>query len=388
MKKIIVWLILSVSIMGILAGCSKKDDEKNGSDELSPTPAVTDEEGDDVDNEADNEDGQVDAFVPADNPVVKEDYDYNNYIKLGKYKGIEVKVEQLEVTEEDVDIIIQMDMLDNASTPVDVTDRAVKAGDTLNIDFIGYHNDEPFVGGAAEGFEITVGSKVFISGFEEQLIGAEIGKEVDVNVVFPENYNNADLAGEPALFKVTVNGIQYFELTKDFVKDVMGFETEDEYRNSIRQDLALENADRRARQKENDVYTAVINGSEISLPDNLLAYYEADIKTMYTNIAGSYGSDLETFLSISGSSMEEFDMDAKAYSKNMVTRELIIKAISAAEGIELTEEEFQTEVTQYATQYGYETNEEFLEEANSEVLRQDLLFYKIIKFLVAESVEI
>lgn len=388
MKKILVWLILSVSIMGTLAGCSKKDDENNVDDQLSPTPAVTDEEGNDVDDETDNEDGQVEAFVPVENPVVKEDYDYNNYIKLGKYKGIEVKLEQLEVTEEDVDVVIQMDLLDNASTPVDVTDRAVKLGDTLNIDFIGYHNDEPFVGGEAEGFELTVGSKVFISGFEEQLIGAEIGKEVDVNVVFPENYNNADLAGEPALFKVTVNGIQHFELTEDFIKDVMGFETEEEYRESIRQDLALENADKRTRQKENDVYTAVINGSEISLPENLLEYYEADIKTMYSNIAGSYGTDLETFLSMSGSSMEEFDVDAKAYSKNMVTRELIIKAISAAEGIELTEEEFQTEVTQYATQYGYETNEAFLEEANTEILREDLLFYKIIKFLVEESIEV
>ena len=103
---------------------------------------------------------------------------------MGQYKGIEVKVDKLDVTEEDIDVIIQMDLLDNGSTPVEVTDRDVRLGDVVNIDFIGYHKGEPFEGGAAEGFELTVGSKVFISGFEEQLVGAQIGNEIDVNVVF------------------------------------------------------------------------------------------------------------------------------------------------------------------------------------------------------------
>lgn len=391
MKKIVVWLILSISVMGMLAGCSKKNNDDNLDNNLiSPTPEVTDDEDVQEDNEDNNLVDGVDLedFVPLENPVVKEEYDYKDYIKLGQYKGIEVKVDNLDVTEEDIDVIIQMDLLDNGSTPVEVTDRDVRLGDVVNIDFIGYHKGEPFEGGAAEGFELTVGSKVFISGFEEQLVGAQIGNEIDVNVVFPTNYNNTDLAGEPAVFKVKVNGIKNFELTEDFVKETMGFETEAEYRDSIRQELVLEYADRMIRQKENEVYTAVINGSEITMPENLLEYYEEDIKTMYTNEAAIYGMDLETILSIYGSSMEEFEQDAKAYAKNMVIRELIIKAISNAEGIEITEDEFQTTVAQYAAQYGYESNEEFLEQADTEMLRQDLLFYKIIEFLVAEAVEI
>ncbi|NLK99366.1 MAG: trigger factor [Clostridiales bacterium] len=391
MKKIVVWLILSISVMGMLAGCSKKNNDDNLDNNLiSPTPEVTDDEDVQEDNEDNNLVDGVDLedFVPLENPVVKEEYDYKDYIKLGQYKGIEVKVDKLDVTEEDIDVIIQMDLLDNGSTPVEVTDRDVRLGDVVNIDFIGYHKGEPFEGGAAEGFELTVGSKVFISGFEEQLVGAQIGNEIDVNVVFPTNYNNTDLAGEPAVFKVKVNGIKNFELTEDFVKETMGFETEAEYRDSIRQELVLEYADRMIRQKENEVYTAVINGSEITMPENLLEYYEEDIKTMYTNEAAIYGMDLETILSIYGSSMEEFEQDAKAYAKNMVIRELIIKAISNAEGIEITEDEFQTTVAQYAAQYGYESNEEFLEQADTEMLRQDLLFYKIIEFLVAEAVEI
>jgi trigger factor len=391
MKKIVVWLILSISVMGMLAGCSKKNnDDILDNNLISPTPEVTDDEDVQEDNEDNNLVDGVDLedFVPLENPVVKEEYDYKDYIKLGQYKGIEVKVDKLDVTEEDIDVIIQMDLLDNGSTPVEVTDRDVRLGDVVNIDFIGYHKGEPFEGGAAEGFELTVGSKVFISGFEEQLVGAQIGNEIDVNVVFPTNYNNTDLAGEPAVFKVKVNGIKNFELTEDFVKETMGFETEAEYRDSIRQELVLEYADRMIRQKENEVYTAVINGSEITMPENLLEYYEEDIKTMYTNEAAIYGMDLETILSIYGSSMEEFEQDAKAYAKNMVIRELIIKAISNAEGIEITEDEFQTTVAQYAAQYGYESNEEFLEQADTEMLRQDLLFYKIIEFLVAEAVEI
>jgi trigger factor len=383
MKKFVMLLILSLSVMGMLAGCSKDNknvDSSDGSDEITPTPVVTN------DNETNEDD--IDAFTPMENPVVKEEYDYNDYIKLGKYKGVEVKVEQPQVTDEDIDVNIQMDLYDNGATPIDVTDRAVKFADTVVMDFVGYHNGEPFAGGSMEDHEITVGSKSFIEGFEEQLVGAELNKEMDINVVFPDNYNNTTLAGEPAIFKITVNSIKYFELTEDFVVDTMGFDNEEAYRESIGQDLLLYQADMLVNKKENDVYTAVINDSEITLPDHLLAYYVSDIKTLYTNIAASYGSDFETFLTLSGSSVEEFEIDAKAYANNMATRELVIKALSTAEGIELTEEEFQIRVAEYTEQYGYESNEAFLEDADVEVLRDDMLFYKIIEFLVSESKEI
>lgn len=385
MKKIVLLLILSLSVMGMLAGCAKDNKKEEGSDEATPTPVVTNEN---ETNEDETNEDDIDTFIPLENPVIKEDYDFNDYIKLGKYKGIEVKVEQPQVTDEDIDVTIQMDLSDNGITPIDVTDRAVRFGDTVIMDFVGYHNGEPFVGGSAEDYELTVGSKAFIDGFEEQLVGVELNKEVDIDVVFPENYNNTTLAGEPAIFKIKINGIKYFELTEDFIINTMGFDNEEAYRESIRQDLLSYKADSLVSKKENDIYTAVINGSEITIPDNLLEYYESDIKTLYTNIAASYGSDFETFLTLSGLSVEEFEMDAKAYANNMATRELIIKAISTAEGIELTEEEFQAGVAEYAEQYGYESNEDFLEDADVEVLRDDMLFSKIIEFLVSESIEI
>jgi trigger factor len=157
-KKIPVLLILCISIAGMLIGCNNKKNDVNN--ETNPTPKVT---NDDDTNEEDDIEG---TFTPIENPVVKEDYDYNDYIKLGKYKGIEVKVEHLEVTDEDIDFTIQMDLRDNTVTLTEVTDRAVKNGDTVIMDFAGYHNGEPFEGGTAEGYELTVGSGVFIDGFE------------------------------------------------------------------------------------------------------------------------------------------------------------------------------------------------------------------------------
>lgn len=393
MKKIIAFLVLSLSIMVAMLGCDKKSEGDDKGTDISPTPEVSveDEEngegGEDEEGvEEDTED--MEEFIPEENPVVKEDYDYNDYIKLGKYKGIEVNVVQKEVTEDHVDAAIQMALLESGATANDVSNRAAISGDTLNIDFVGYHNGEAFEGGSAEGFELTLGSNRFIDGFEDQLIGAELNTEVDVNVVFPEGYNNDALSGEPALFKVKINGIQNFDLTDDFVKDTMGFDTEEEYRVSLREELVKFNTDNIKSKKENDIYTAVIDGSEIEMPSNLLDYYESDIKTLYNNIAASYDMDLEGFVTASGYSVDSFEEDVKEYAENMVTRELVIKAISNTENIELTEDEFQTKVTEYVEEYGYESNEAFLEEAEIDVLKDDLLFNKVIQFLVAESIEL
>lgn len=385
MKKFVLILILSLSIMAVFAGCNKKtneDSDSNNNIEATPTPVPTD----DTDN---TDEGEVtDKIVPIENPVVKEDYDYNDYIKIGQYKGVEVKVEKLTVTEENLEIAIQMDMHDNGATPIVVTDRAVQLGDTVNIDFVGYHNGEPFSGGSFQGYDLTVGSRQFIDGFEDQLIGAELNTEIEVNVVFPENYGNATLAGEPAVFKVIVNGIQYYEITDDYINNIVGFDSKEEYVENLRSELNAYYTERMISQKENDLYDTIIKNSEITLPDNLVEYYESDLRTLYINVAASYETDLETFIVLSGGTMEAFEADIKEYSRNMATRELFIKAISNAEGIELTEEEFQAKVSEYAEQYGYESNEAFLEEAETDILREDLLFRKIIDFIVAESIEI
>lgn len=369
MKKLRTLLVLCFSMILAFTACSKKNNEsKDNNTEPTPTPAVSED-----DNKSE----------PLVNPVVREDYDFNDYIKLGTYKGLEIEAETLKVSDEDIDIAIQTDLHDNEVTAVEVTDRPVQMGDTVTIDFVGYHNGEAFDGGSSEDYELTIGSGTFIEGFEEQIVGAKANDEIDVNVVFPEVYSNAELAGEPALFKVTVKKIQYFELTDEVVKD-LGYDTVEAYRDSIRQELE----DNMQQKKKNYLYNTVIKGSEITLPDNLLEYYVNDYKIIYENMASAYNMDLETLVSISGYSMEQFEAEASSYANSMATRELITKAICAAEGIELTEEEINEYVSQLAEEYGYESNEEFLKAADIEMIKEDMLFDKVIDIIVANSVEI
>ncbi len=381
MKKTVLALIISLGIMGILVGCGKKNDVDDSNDTITPTPEVGSENGDDIVGD------KTEIFIPIENPVIKEEYDYNDYIKLGKYKGIEVKINNPEVPEEDIDTIIQMDLMYNDIEAINVTDRAVSRGDTVNIDFVGYHNGEPFDGGSAEGYDLIIGSGMFIQGFEDQIIGAEIGNEIEVNVTFPENYTTATLAGEPVIFKVKINSIKYYELTEDYLKD-KSYESAEAYRESIREGVMASYADNAIMQKEEDVYAAVVENAQITLPDNLVEYYASDIRTYFTNAAMSNGTTLENYIALSGSSIEEFEMYVQIDSNNRATRDLIIRAISAAEGIEVTEEEFQAEVDLYVQQYNFESEEEFLKAINVDMLKDELLYYKIIDFLVAESIEI
>lgn len=385
MKKYATLLVLCLTMMLVVIGCGKNKSENSSDSDITPTPAVSGEEN--KDNEDDQADGDSSTNVPSENPIVKEEYDINDYIKLGQYKGIEVKLEKSEITGEDVEAAIQMELFDSGITPVEVTDRPVRLGDTVNIDFVGYLNGEAFEGGAAEGYDLTIGSGAFINGFEDQLIGAKLNQELDINVVFPVNYSNTQLAGQPATFKVKINKIQYIDLTDDVAKS-MGFENVEEYRKTVFQELVSENEENLLNQKRNYIYNTVVKGSEIKLPDNLIEYYAYEFKTLYTNIVSSYGIDLETYLSFYGYSMEDFERDALSYSELMATKELVVKAISTIEGIEVTDDEFQAKAVEMAKEYGYESTEEFLNEADVKYLKNEMLIDKVMDFLVAESVEI
>lgn len=377
MKKIALLLVLSLSIIFAVNGCSKKED---GNDNSEATPTVTESNDDNTDN---TDDIETPEFV--ENLVVKEEYDFNDYIKLGKYKGIEVKVEQLEVTEGDIKVQMQMDMRDNGVTLVDVADRTVELGDTINMDFVGYHDGEPFDGGAATGYEIIVGSGAFVPGFEEQLVGAELNKEIEVNIVFPENYGT--FPGEPVVFKVVVNGIKLYELTDDVIKNTLEFDSEEAYKDSIIQTLEEDNVATMEAEKTNDIYKAVVEDSDITLPKNLVEFYASDFRVYNTNyIIMQYGMDLETYFTLTGYPAEDFEAYVQEQANDMATRELIVKAISTAENIEVTDDEVNAEVELYAARYGM-TAEEYLEIADINVMKDNLLYNKVIDFIVAEAVE-
>ena len=380
MKKIALLLIVSLSIIFAVSGCSKDNDNKGDSD-ATPTAAGTNDNNDD---KADNTD-DIETPELIENNVVKEEYDFNDYIKLGKYKGVEVKVEQLVVTEDDINVQMQMDMRDNGATPVEIADRTVELGDTVNMDFVGYHNGEPFEGGSATGYEIIVGSGAFVPGFEEQLVGAEVNKEIEVNIVFPEDYGT--FPGEPVVFKVVVNGIKLYDITDDAIKNTLEVDSVETYRESIKQTLEEDNAATMEAAKTNDIYKAIVEDSEITLPENLVEFYASDFRVFNTNyIIMQYGVDLETYFALTGFPAEEFEDYVQEHATDMATRELIVKAISAAENIQVTEEEVNAEVEFYAAMYGM-TTEEYLEIADIDVVKDKLLYNKVIDLIVAEAVE-
>ena len=225
----------------------------------------------------------------------EENYDVEKYFTLGEYKGIEVTVDSTEVTEEDIEERIN-EVLEENSTVEEITDRTVADGDTVNLDYTGSIDGEVFDGGSAEGDTLVIGSGEFIDDFEEQLIGAAVGEARTVEVTFPEDYEEA-YAGKDAVFEVTVNYIHGDtvtpELTDEFVQSVSDCETVDEYREQLRETLKTEKEQTAETNKMNDVWTAIVEGSEIkSYPDFMVDKQIEQRKATYEAYATQYGLSL------------------------------------------------------------------------------------------------
>jgi trigger factor len=383
MKKRLSLLVLSMSMILLAAGCnSKTDDNKNAT--ATPTPAST--EGTDTEGATGTE-ATATPIPTVTNDLVREEYNLDDYIKLGQYKGVEVTVSKLEVSPEDLAIAIQSDLQTNGGTLTEVTGRAVQVGDTVNMDYEGLKDGVAFEGGTAAAYDLMVGSGAFIPGFEDQLIGAKTGDKLAINVTFPENYGAADLAGQPVVFNVTINKIQEYPLTDEFVTANTDYDTVDAYKTSVSDNLKSQNDETMKTELQNNVYNAVVANSAISsLPQTLIDYYANDLKVYYTNYAAAYGMDFATFLSTSGVTEDKFTEDAQDYAKSMATRDLVLGAVIKAEGIELSEDEYNEQVEAYAAQYGYENGEALLAAADAALLREDILYKKVQDFLVGEAV--
>lgn len=376
MKKVLL-LVLCLGILLLAGGCKSKDNTEDTGIDATPTPVSS--EGDTA--------GDAEPIETVVNTLVRDEYNVDDYIKLGKYKGIEVTVEQLSIMEDEVSLLMQQDMQANGATPVEVTGRAVQNGDTVNIDYEGLKNGVAFEGGTDTGFDLLIGSGSFIPGFEEQIIGKNTGDKFDINVTFPDDYNTTDLAGQAVIFKVTINKIQQFEVTDEYLAANTEFTTTDAYKASFSETLRQENEAAMKTDKDNKIYNAVIEDSVItSIPQTLLDYYAEDLKVFYSNYAAAYSMDFAAFLEASGITEEQFNTDAQNYAKSMATRELVMRAIIKAEDITLSEDEFQKGIEDYVADYGYESKEALLEVAQEDILREDLLYNKAFDFILSEAI--
>ncbi len=308
--------------------------------------------------------------------------------KLGKYKGIEIK--KIEYTVKDEDIEHELGhMQEHNARLISVEDRPVEDGDIATIDFEGFVDGVAFEGGKAEGHELTIGSNTFIPGFEDQVIGMKIEEEKDIQVKFPDEYFSKDLAGKDATFKVKVHEIKKKELPKlddEFAKDASEFDTLEELKNSIKQKLEEENAEKQKYETEEAVVKAVCENVEVEIPSGMV---ETEVDNMVKEIESrlSYqGLKLEQYLQMLGKTEEELRKEYEPQATEAVKTRLMIEAVIKAEKIEATIDEIDEKMKEMAKNYGKEKDEEFLKNENvRNYIEEGIKSEKAIEFLVKNA---
>lgn len=311
-------------------------------------------------------------------------------VELGDYKGLNIEKTAAAVTDENVEEELKRKQEQYAKI-LTLEEGTVENKDTVTIDFAGSVDGVPFEGGTAEGYELTIGSGTFIPGFEDQLIGAEIGKEVDVNVTFPEEYHVADLKGKDALFKVTVHMIKRKELAPiddEFVKDVSDFETLDELKADIREKLMKAAEQNAENEFKNAVVAKAVENASVEIPEAMINNrINTMVKDLEQNLSYQ-GLDLETYFHYLGTSEEEMKEKFRPQAAENVKTELVLEAIGKAEGIQVTEEEVNEELAKLAEHY--QTQVENLKQAliargELNLYAQSLISEKTVKFLVEQN---
>ena len=307
-------------------------------------------------------------------------------VTLGDYKNIGVKKTVDEVTDDDVMAEIER-ARDRAARYVDVTDRPAKLDDQVNIDYAGFDGDNQFEGGTATGHNLTLGSGSFIPGFEDQLVGATVGQELDVNVTFPEEYHAKELAGKPVVFKVKVNSIQEKEvpaLDEEFVKETSETaNTVDEYKAEIREKLEKQAEAKAESAFENEVIETVVNNAQVDIPEAMIndqidsMMRDMEMRMMYQ------GMRMADFYKYTGQTEQQMRDSAKPQATERVKTQLVIEAIKNAEGISATDEDTDKEMEQYAQQ-GKKSVEEFkktLSEGDLKYFAEMAAMQKTVDFL-------
>ena len=307
-------------------------------------------------------------------------------VKLGEYKGIEVDKIDYTVTDEDVDKDIEATQMKNARL-ITVDDRAIESGDIAVIDFEGFADGVPFEGGKGEGYELEIGSNTFIPGFEDQLIGARTGADVDVNVTFPEEYHADNLAGKDAVFKVKVNEIKKRELPElddDFASEVSEFDTMKEFREDVRKKLEEAAENKAKSETENAIIDKVIENAEFEIPE---AMKEAQIDNIIRDFAQrlSYqGMTLEMYMQYTGQTEETFRAQFGEQAEKQISGSLVLEAIQKAEGIEAGPEELELHLVDMSKKYNMELDKlkEALGDAEKENIKKELEIQKTIDMIV------
>ena len=313
-------------------------------------------------------------------------------IKLGEYKGIEIEKVDTEVSEDEIMAEILKAQKEN-SRSVPVEDRAAKLDDEVTINFDGYMNDEPFEGGKGENYKLTLGSHTFIEGFEDQIVGKNIGDKFDVNVTFPEDYQAADLAGKPAVFKcelLGINAIELPELDDEFAGEVSEFDTFDEYKEDTKKMLQAKKERSAKTEKENKLVDKIAENSEVEIPEAMIKYNQ---EQMFDETAQSMmyqGLNIEQYLKLTGTTKEELMERIKPDAIARIKAGLVLDAVVEAEKIVPTEEAIDEEIKRMAENYQMEVDKlkELMGDKEMDTLKRDIAAKEALKLIVDNCKEV
>ena len=312
-------------------------------------------------------------------------------VSLGKYKGIVVDKTDVAVTDEEVEDELLKEQDKNA-TFEDVTDRGVEDDDKVNLDFEGFVDGVAFEGGKGENYPLVIGSGSFIPGFEEQLVGAKVGEEVEVNVTFPEHYQSEDLAGKDAVFKCKILKITKKvlpELNDEFADDVSEFDTLEEFKADIRNKLTARKEEQARVDKENKVVDAIVADSEIEIPAPMLKAQQEQIVNEFAQRVQSQGINIDQYFSYTGGSREKMMEEVKDQADKRIRTRLCMEAIVKAENIVATDEDFEAELTKLAEAYGMKADDvrSFFEGMEKDRMMEDIAVQKAVSFVTDNAVE-
>ena len=311
-------------------------------------------------------------------------------VTLGKYIGVQVTKIDTSVTEEEVMAEIDKERESNARM-ITVEDRAIADGDTAVIDYEGFVDGVAFAGGKAENHSLVIGSHSFIDTFEDQLVGKNVGDEVEVNVTFPEEYHAAELAGKPAVFKVKINEIKTKELPElddEFAQDVSEFDTLAEYKESIEKKLVERKDAEAKRTKEDEAIQKIIDKSKMEIPDAMVDTQARSMVDDFANRIAQQGLSMEQYMQFTGMNIEKLMEQMKPEALKRIQSSLVLEAIAKEENIEVSDEEVDEELKKMAEMYGMEVEKlkEYMGDAEKESMKKDMAIQKAVD-LIMENIK-
>lgn len=312
-------------------------------------------------------------------------------VTLGEYKGLEVDKVSTRVTQKEVEAKIEEEAEKNART-VTVEDRAVQDGDEVILDFEGFVDGEAFEGGKGENYPLTIGSGSFIPGFEEQLVGAEAEKEVEVKVTFPEDYHAEELKGKEAVFKCTVHEIKAKELPEiddEFAAEVSEFDTLDEYKADVKAKIKEQKATDGKRKQEDQAVEQAIKNASYEIPDAMVDTQISQMANDFAQRIQSQGLTMEQYYQFTGMTEEKMNEEFKPQAVKRIETRLVLEAIAKAENIEISDEKLDEEIAKMAEAYKMEADKlkEFMGDAEKKQMKEDMAVQEAVTFLVENAVE-